>query len=346
MATEFPFSEDVRGLLLEAIKRLINLRNPTPRFHVRQKLKGKKEILDRLLADGYLIERGRDNYVPGIMAFETCGDDSFLGFAKDATGIVLQTLQNLYEVETPKTTFTLVEIKEHAAKLYEVIEEEKIPLGLSLVAELPNNILGGWNPDGGVITSVHVREDILDFQNIDEFWSQAVQRRRATSLGQRDRGTASPIEPPSVRNTADLPDLSFVKDDRLRRVVQRDYAELRALNGQETTKSRLIMAGGILEGVLLDALVVSGKWTFDEGSQQYLKDMIGPARNEGIITDDRLSDAIRKYRALVHPGREIREDIVFSEADAELASAAVDVVIREVRRWHSRRTALPEKKHA
>jgi hypothetical protein len=344
MATEFPFSEEVRGLLLEAIKRLINLRNPTPRFQLRQKLK--KEILDRLLGEGYLVERGRDNYVPGIMAFETCRDDFFLSFAKNGTGIVLHSLQNLYKVDAPKTSFTLVEIKEHAEKLYDVIEEEKIPLGLSLVAELPNNILGGWNPDGGVITSVHVREDILDFQNIDEFWSEAVQRRLAFVSGQRPRGTPGPTERPSVNESADLPDLSFMKDDRLRRVVQRDYAELRALNGKETTKSRLIMAGGILEGVLLDALVTNGKWSFDEGSQQYLKDMIGPARNEGIITEDRLSDAIRKYRALVHPGREIREDIVFSEADAELASAAVDVVIREVRRWHSRRAVLLEKKHA
>ena len=192
-----------------------------------------------------------------------------------------------------------------------------------------------------MITSVHVREDILDFQNIDEFWSQAVQRRLALISGQ-SKGTAGVIERLSVSTVADLPDLSFMKDDRLRQVVQRDYTELRALNGQETTKSRLIMAGGILEGVLLDARVTCGKWTFDEGSQQYLKDMIGPARNEGIITEDRLSDAIRKYRAIVHPGREIREEIVFSKADAELACAAVDVVIREVRCWHSRRNPIVE----
>jgi hypothetical protein len=344
MATEFSFSEEVRGLLLEAIKRFINLGNPTPRLYLRQKLKGKREILDQLIADGYLIERERENYVPGIMAFETCGDAFLLGFARDGTGIVLHTLQNLYEVNTPKTSFTLTEIKEHAEKLYDVIEEEKIPVGLSLVAELANNILAGWNPDGGVITSVHVREDILDFQNIDAFWSQAVQRRLALISG-HSKGIADVIERPSVSTTTDLPDLSFMKDDRLRQVVRRDYAELRALNGKETTKSRLIMAGGILEGVLLDALVTCGKWTFDEGSQQYLKDMIGLARNEGVITEERLSDAIRKYRALVHPGREIREDVVFSEADAELACAAVDVVIREVRRWHSRRNPIVEKEH-
>jgi len=75
-----------------------------------------------------------------------------------------------------------------------------------------------------VITSVHVREDILDFQNIDEFWSQAVQRRLALISGQ-SKGTAGVIERLSVSTVADLPDLSFMKDDRLRQVVQRDYTD-------------------------------------------------------------------------------------------------------------------------
>lgn len=179
MSTEFPFSEHVRKLLLDAINRFVRLRRVTPRHALRQKLKGQGEILDRLLAEHYLIEREQNNYAPGIMAFETCGDDFLLSFAKTGTGIVLHTLQNLYEIETPKTSFSLTEIKQHAAKLYSHPEDQQIELGLSLVAEIDNKVLSGWTPQDGLINVVHVREDIVDFENIEQFWDNAVQERLA-----------------------------------------------------------------------------------------------------------------------------------------------------------------------
>lgn len=71
--------------------------------------------------------------------------------------------------------------------------------------------------------------------------------------------------------------------------------------------------------------------------------MIGPAKGRGIIEEDRLTDATRRYRNLIHPGRELKENIVFEDADAVSARSAVDIVIREVRKWaisEKRRTKL------
>jgi hypothetical protein len=181
---------------------------------------------------------------------------------------------------------------------------------------------------------VHVREDIVDYQNVEQFWSQLVQQRLTLAKRNEKRDPTDSI--PSVSREAPyLLDLSFMQDARLRVIAERDYRELRALNEGTASKSTIIIAGSIVESLLLDALIANGKWTLLEGCQKNLQDMIVAARNAGIITEDRLSDAIRKYRNLVHPGREIRDKMAFTEADATLARAAVDVVIQDVRRWYS-----------
>ena len=128
-------------------------------------------------------------------------------------------------------------------------------------------------------------------------------------------------------------DFSFMFDARIRKILERDYAELQQLSEQIFTKSVIVLSGGIIESLLFDALVASGKWTFEEACQKYLKDMIGSAKGAKIIEEDRLTDATRRYRNLIHPGKEIKENMVFEEADAKSAKSAVEIVIREVRKW-------------
>src|SRR6266496_6307045 len=125
-------------------------------------------------------------------------------------------------------------------------------------------------------------------------------------------------------------DFSFMFDARIRKILERDYAELQQLSEQIFTKSVIVLSGGIIESLLFDALVASGKWTFEEACQKYLKDMIGSAKGAKIIEEDRLTDATRRYRNLIHPGKEIKENMVFEEADAKSAKSAVEIVIREV----------------
>jgi hypothetical protein len=130
-----------------------------------------------------------------------------------------------------------------------------------------------------------------------------------------------------------MADFSFIFNDDIRKIVERDYKELQPIDPRTSTKSVIVLSGGIIEGLLLDALVESEKWTFEKACQQSLRDMIGPAKGKGIITEDRLTDVTRRYRNLIHPAREIREKIVFEENDAILAKAAVDIIAREVRTW-------------
>jgi polyhydroxyalkanoate synthesis regulator phasin len=128
-------------------------------------------------------------------------------------------------------------------------------------------------------------------------------------------------------------DLSFVFDERIKKILDRDYAELQRLDPRITLKSVIVLSGGIIEGLLFDALVASGKWSFEEACQSRLQDMVVQARNKNIITEDRLTDATRKYRNLIHPGREVKDGMIFEESDALVAKSAVDIFIREVRNW-------------
>lgn len=91
-------------------------------------------------------------------------------------------------------------------------------------------------------------------------------------------------------------DFAFIADERFQKILERDYEELQLLCPQTATKSVVVLAGGIIEGLLFDALVASGKWTFEKACESFLKDMINPALHKGIIKEDRLTDTARKLR--------------------------------------------------
>jgi hypothetical protein len=141
---------------------------------------------------------------------------------------------------------------------------------------------------------------------------------------------------PENQTSAEPVDLSFVADDRIRAIIERDYVELSKLSPSETPKAALVLSGSIIEGLIFDALVADGKYTFDEACAKYLNDMIGAAVGRSIVTSDKLTHAIRLYRNLIHPGREIKYSMVFSESDANLARHAVDIIIREIKAWRAK----------
>jgi hypothetical protein len=65
-------------------------------------------------------------------------------------------------------------------------------------------------------------------------------------------------------------DFAFFFDSRLRQIVERDYAELHNLDPRRATKSVITLSGSIIEALLFDALVASGKWTFEKACENKL----------------------------------------------------------------------------
>jgi hypothetical protein len=130
-------------------------------------------------------------------------------------------------------------------------------------------------------------------------------------------------------------DFSFIADTRMRNIIERDYKELQQLNPDATPKSVLILSGGIIEGLLIDAIVKSGYWNEEEAFKRSLKDMIHPAKMKGIIIQDSISEWVRSFRNIVHPAKEIKENLLLTKDHAKHARTSVDVVISEIRQWHT-----------
>lgn len=143
-------------------------------------------------------------------------------------------------------------------------------------------------------------------------------------------------------------DFNFLNDSKIKDIVERDYKELQELAANNTTKSIIIVSGGILEALLIDALVFAKELDFEEackgerknGKKLNLLTFINLARDKKIIREDVLSNAIRNYRNLVHAGKEIRENIHFDSADADLALSAIKIVLRDIRNWYERERLL------
>jgi hypothetical protein len=135
-------------------------------------------------------------------------------------------------------------------------------------------------------------------------------------------------------------DFNFLNDSKIKDIVERDYKELQDLASNNTTKSIIIVSGGILESLLIDALVFAKELDFNTACQKRLVDLINLAKSKKIIREDVLSNAIRNYRNLVHAGKEIRENMHFDSADADLALSAIKIVLRDIKNWYEKERFL------
>jgi hypothetical protein len=186
-----------------------------------------------------------------------------------------------------------------------------------------------------IISTVEIRGRQLTFDMLQDIKIAVVQQRNRT------RTPAANAD--AIANKVGF---AFMNNGSLKAVIERDYAELQALNVERATKCVLVLSGSIIEGLVLDAVVTLGKWNLEEAAKRTLNELTNAALSAQILKHDRLSHSAKQYRNLVHPGREIRDNVKFSAADATLAKAAVDIAIREVADWHARFHASPNSQTA
>ena len=135
----------------------------------------------------------------------------------------------------------------------------------------------------------------------------------------------------------------FVSDADLKRIVERDYAELTLkVFPDEAWKSSVILAGSVLEAILYDVLseptrigpakasatgakqkgkLEDGEWT--------LAALISIAEEIKVLTRERartIDQVLRDYRNFVHPKKEIRAAHECSESEAMLAVGALNAI--------------------
>jgi len=148
------------------------------------------------------------------------------------------------------------------------------------------------------------------------------------------------------RDSVEAMDYRFrtVRDSTLRRDLGSDYEELQKALKAYLHKSALVLAGGIVEAVLINYLRVIGyrhgpKKT--DPDRMSLEDLISACRSEGALSQETaaLCTVMRGYRNLVHPGRILREGESPDHARAEVAAKAVERVLEDV---HNRIRKRPE----
>lgn len=123
----------------------------------------------------------------------------------------------------------------------------------------------------------------------------------------------------------------FISGDEFRNSLEGDYRELNLCMEAAAWKAACVLAGSIIEAVLVDYLLALGysksdplKMTFDQ--------VIQACKQEGILSPKTvgLSNAVRLYRNLIHPGRAIRLGEVIDENGARIALPLVEIIVGEV----------------
>ena len=134
-------------------------------------------------------------------------------------------------------------------------------------------------------------------------------------------------------------DLSFVRDPRLRAVLERDGFELQQVFAAGHWKSSMILSGGVIEGILTDLLLsrpeafrAAGAPRKNDLTRWTLDELIRVALELNCVNGavGRLSHSVREYRNLVHPGREIRENLSFGREEATIAVEVLRILVREL----------------
>lgn len=136
-------------------------------------------------------------------------------------------------------------------------------------------------------------------------------------------------------------DFSFVGDKRLQGILDRDYEDIQKSLVTASYKSAMILAGGAIEALLLDALqknagAAVGASKADKKKQLEewdLHTLIEVALELGVVKPsvNKLSHSVRSFRNLVHPGVELRNNLTIGREEANIAFEILNMVQRDLK---------------
>ncbi len=149
------------------------------------------------------------------------------------------------------------------------------------------------------------------------------------------------IEEPSGVPVIETRGFSFVSNVKLRDLIERDYAEIQRAFISECWKSTIILSGGAIEALLLDLLQKNAANALSatkapKGKSNLetwvLSELINVAVELQLVPVgvEKLSHSLREYRNLVHPGKEIRDKLIFDREEAKIAIEVLHILHREL----------------
>jgi hypothetical protein len=124
-------------------------------------------------------------------------------------------------------------------------------------------------------------------------------------------------------------DFAFVRSEPVRAIAIRDHEELRGV-ADRTIKATALLAGSVIESVLLDALGRVG-FTAKQLDRMELHEMVDEAAVAKVIQPrtQKAAHAVRDVRNFVHPAVELREGRL-RDVDAKAAIALMNLVLEDL----------------
>jgi hypothetical protein len=337
-------SPEKEKLLSRIASRLLNLRAGTPVSHTRKNLGPQRTLLDEMLAAN-LVRIVGGQYLPTFLGIEQLEND-IRQLVRGNLNCVFGALQRLYRMSSEQYTFSFDAIVEESRKQDPTRDSNDVLPALFLGEEFSYYYFQNGvqeDDDKLIVQSATVQERILDFKSVDEDWANRIAQEEAhRSRKAKTTQTAGTVGD-SVHN-AGVPTFNFVKHSDLKKIVERDYAELQCVKVAAAAKSRYVLCGGLIEALLLDALLqeeakakaTSRSPKLKGGAQVKplldwnLGELIDIALDLQIIETDaeQFSHGVRNYRNLIHPG------------GAEESSAPIALRIRVAVCWMCSRLSV------
>ena len=134
-------------------------------------------------------------------------------------------------------------------------------------------------------------------------------------------------------------EFSFIKNADIRKILERDHVDLQKCLIAQSWKPAIILAGSGIEAILVD--VLQAKETQAKGADAAQKgnidawdliDLINVAIELKLISEGalKLSNSVRGYRNLVHPGNEVRNKLKVGKEEATIAFNVLEMVYRDL----------------
>jgi len=121
-------------------------------------------------------------------------------------------------------------------------------------------------------------------------------------------------------------ELQFVCDPLLRQQLASDWREAETVFAAKAWKATTVLCGAVMEGILYDA--IRGLEP-NASSKSSLSDLLHKAEELGILKRAmvHIGQAVREYRNLIHPERQLALGATVSEHEAQIAMSSVRILL-------------------
>ncbi len=290
-----------------------------------------------------ILERFGRNVVVTSWESEECYRLTFLGIliTEDGSaveGLVIRYLDYVKEQCLSDPEFSLVRSQELEEALALTTSESRTLLNLLGLSGLQGS--GGSSQEGWTTTIPTEIERLVKGETAKRFIRDRLVKDYRLGLPMSEAAQWANFTGFAVE-TLEPEEFSFVKNPKLRDRIEADWSEVWRVRQAKAWKSCLFLCGGILEGMLLDVLTVranDARASYQRllqraapGLERWdLVDLVNVAEDLGVLSRGmiHLSHALREYRNLIHPGRQLRDETEVTEDEAEIAFNVVRVCRR------------------